>query len=207
MINSALGAGGMSTGGRSGEVRMGRSVGNIVCFNCGGNGHLSTGCTNTPLTYAEQKTIRDQFRINRDTRMQENGAGTSSVGQAVVATRVMKTAEADSRITEIVDDEASKVSTVSCIKVVSVAADREIVGQACTTLMRMPAVAAIFEKAMVDKRVGVDDDYEQPGRAAKQPRTERPTTRSGGSAGMSSRQPAGPQVFTDTTTEPELDRE
>ena len=66
---------------------------------------------------------------------------------------------AGSRITEVSsDDDLAKVKPVSCIKVVSVAADKKIVGQACATLMRMPAVAAIFEKAMVDKRVQVDDD-------------------------------------------------
>ena len=167
VISTASGAGGSQNGGRNGETRMGRNAGNVVCFICGGNGHFSTGCTNTPLTYAEQKKIREQFRSDRDARMQDNGTGNPGVGQAAVATRVIKTAEMDPRITEVVDDQASEVSTVSWIKVVSVAADREIVGQACATLMRMPGVAAIFEKAMVDKRVRVDDDYEQPGQAAK----------------------------------------
>ena len=47
-------------------------------------------------------------------------------------------------------------------------------------------VAAIFKKAMVDKRVRVEDaDYEQPGRVSKQPRIECLMTRSGAAAGPS----------------------
>ena len=88
------------------------------------------------------------------------------------------------------------------MKIVSVAADKNMVGAASSNLMRMPAVAAIFEKAMVDKRVRVEDsDYEQPIWGAKQPRIERPATRSGSAAGPSQRQP--PQVLTDTTPEPD----
>ena len=90
---------------------------------------------------------------------------------------------------------------------VSVAIDTKIVCQACATLMRMPAVAAIFEKAMVDKRVRVeeDEDYEQPARSAKQPRTQGPATRSGNAG--SSKSMAPPQILTDTSPEPDSESE
>ena len=67
-------------------------------------------------------------------------------------------------------DKKSQLSTDSCVKEVSVAADERIVGVACATLMRMPAVTAIFKNPMVDKRVRIHDkDFEEPGRSAKQP--------------------------------------
>ena len=41
-------------------------VNNIVCFNCGGGGHISTACKNAPLPYAEQKRVRVESRAERD---------------------------------------------------------------------------------------------------------------------------------------------
>ena len=229
VINTASGAGmqqGRDVLERGPEARTGRISGGVICFNCGGNGHFSTGCTNTPLTYAEQKRIREQFRSNRDTRAQGDRKGntnservtvlstankTRDDTESVVATRVVTAnVELGSRVTEVRDEEedgVTKESMVSCIKVVSVAADKGIVGHACATLMRMPAVAAVFEKAMVDKRVRVDDDYEQPGCASKQPRTERPTTRSGTTASSGSRPAPTPEILTDSTPEPESESE
>lgn len=105
------------------------------------------------------------------------------------------------------EDQEIQASTISRIKVVSVAVDRAIVGEACSTLMRMPAVAAIFKKAMVDKRVLIEDGaYEETGRATKQARTQGPATRSsslGSSSGI--RQP--PQVLRDSSSEPETEDE
>jgi len=116
--------------------------------------------------------------------------------------------ESGGRVMEVNEGEEDKVSPVSCIKVVSVAADKGIVGAACSTLMRMPAVAAIFEKAMADKRVRLeDDDYEQHGRSQKQPRIQGPTTRSGATTGSSSRPPPPPQILVDTSPEPESESE
>lgn len=45
----------------------------VICFNCGGNGHVSTGYTNPPLTYIEQRKIRDDFRIEREAQLANNG--------------------------------------------------------------------------------------------------------------------------------------
>src|SRR5205085_1879650 len=143
---------------------------NIVCFNCGGTGHISTVCKNPPLSYAEQKRIRDESRAERDAKF---GVPTSGGGENRTMTAVIEKAlpraqsafsvgmatlsmdsQPSSHITELTsggEDKQVSNSSVSCIKVVSVAADKGIVGQACSTLMRMPAVAAIFKKAMVDK--------------------------------------------------------
>ncbi|KAF8431650.1 hypothetical protein BGX38DRAFT_1228326, partial [Terfezia claveryi] len=33
---------------------------NITCYNCGGKGHYSTSCSNSSLSAADQRTIRDQ---------------------------------------------------------------------------------------------------------------------------------------------------
>ena len=218
VINTATGGGGFvsrqTATPRNVESRAGRVNGGIICFNCGGEGHFSTGCTNVPLTYAEQKRIREQFRADREARQRDTsgiGASDHVAGGAQPVSMVRSSQDGvndASRVVEVIsEDNDPKASPVSCIKVVSLAADKKVVGQACATLMRMPAVAAIFEKAMVDKRVRVDDDYEQPARASKQPRTDRPTTRSGTGAGSSSRLPPGPQILTDTTPEPDSDSE
>ena len=37
---------------KSGEARSRRSTANVICYNCGGNGHFSLGFGNPPLTYA-----------------------------------------------------------------------------------------------------------------------------------------------------------
>ena len=210
---------------KSGEARSGRSTANVICFNCGESGHFSPGCVNPPLTYAEQKRIRDQFRVDRDARQQDTAGVGTAAGEKVpsqpqravvsVASQQVSTAQSVNasgepglRITERVGEEGIvKASPISCIKVVSVAADKKIVGQACDTLMRMPAVTAIFETAMVDKRVRVeeDEDYEQPARSAKQPRTQGPATRSGN--GGSGKSMAPLQILTDTSPEPDSESE
>ena len=229
VINTASGAATDRVVNRGVESTVGRSTANVVCFNCGASGHFSLGCTNPPLTYAEQKKIRDQFRMERDARQQEAASAgetagdqtagpglrnaTRSMVQTVSSAKTVSSLEGPSevlnpRITEVSgDDDMTKASPVSCIKVVSVAADKKIVGQACATLMRMPAVAAIFKKAMVDKRVRVkDDDYEEPTRNAKQPRTQVPATRSGG-AGSTSKPFVPPQKLTDTSPKPDSESE
>ena len=201
---------------------------NVVCFNCGEMGHISTVCKNPPLSYAKQKRVRDESRAERDAKMgsstgsavdNSRGATTTTEkcpgkSQPGVPVRVATASTGvgfGGRITEVTSDEKkSQVSgnNVAFVRVVAVAADKRIVGQACATLMRMPAVAAIFENAMVDKRVRVeDDDYELPGRSAKQPRTQGPTTRSGTTPGHSTRSQAPPQVLMDTTPEPDTDSE
>ena len=203
VTNTASGATTVRPANRNREFRSGKSTTNIICFNCGASGHFSLGCTNSPLPYAEQKRIRDQLRIERDAKQHEIASAGGTTGQSaasqafrnttpagarsvsaaqVVSTQGEPDVIAGSRITEVSsDDDLAKVNPVSCIKEVSVVADKKFMGQACATLMRMPAVAAIFEKAMVNKRVRVDDDhYEQPGRSSKQPRTQGPATRSGG---------------------------
>ena len=136
--------------------------------------------------------------------------GSGSVASQQVSTTQSANAneEPGSRFTEIVgEDGIAKASPISSIKVVSVATDKKIVGQAWATLMGMPAVAAIFEKVMVDKRVRieVDDDYEQPACSAKQPRTQGPATRSGNASSGKSMAP--PQILTDTSPEPDLESE
>ena len=71
----------------------------------------------------------------------------------------------------------------------------------------MPAVATIFEKGMVHKRVHVveEDDYEQPTRSAKQPRTQGPAT---GSGNIVSGEPiAPPEIPTNTSPEPDSESE
>lgn len=74
-----------------------------------------------------------------------------------------------------------ELSPISCVKIVSVAVDKNIVEAGFSMLMRMPVVAAVFKKAMADKHVRVEDgDYEQPNCRPKQPRIECATTRSGG---------------------------
>ena len=221
MISKASGAAIDRATTKSGEARSGRSTANVICFNCGESGHFSLGCVNPPLTYAEQKRIRDQFRVDRDARQQDTaGVGTaagekvpSQPRRAVVsfASQQVSTAqsvnaseESGSRITEIVGEAGIvKASPISYIMLVSVAVDKKIVGQACGTIMRMPAVAAIFEEALVDKRVRVeeDDDYEQPARSAKKPRTQGPATRSGYAG--SGKSIALPQILTDTSPEPD----
>ena len=200
------------------EPRAGRAK-SVVCFNCGGSGHFATGCTNPPLTYLEQKRIRDEFRIEREAWLASGSMPVSGTNNdrstTLVAANVGSTVRVSpsaigngERITEVTaEKENLQASTISCIEVVSVAADRAIVGEACYTLMRMPAVAAIFKKAMVDKRVPVEDwTYEETGRATKLPRTHGPATGSG-AAGSSSgvRQP--PQVLHDSSSEPETEDE
>ena len=199
----------------------------VVCFNCGGTGHISTVCKNPPLSYAEQKRVRDESRAERDARVgASTNSGVNNRGSATTVERTQYRAQpaipvrvvattADlglgGWITEIDPEDGNRQvsgNSVSCVRVVSVAPDKRIVGQACATLMRMPAVAAIFENAMVDKRVRVeDDDYELLGRSAKQPRTQGPTTRSSTTAGHGGRPQVSPQVMMDTSPEPDSDSE
>ena len=217
VVKSATGAVQKEAAG-SPRVLVRSGFGNSVCFNCGGNGHISTGCTNTPLPYAEQRKIREDVRLEREARMAATNTNLSAGSGAIrsegpvraqtVPVRVVATTPETGRIMEVNSEEELEVSPVSCIKVVSVAADKAVIGQACSALMRLPAVAAIFENAMADKRVRVDDDdeYEQSSRGPKQPRMQGPTTRSAGGASSSSTRPP-PQVLTDSSPEPESEEE
>lgn len=185
-------------------------------------------CKNPPLSYAEQKRVRDESRAERDAKMSATtgSAADSSRGATTTIERAPSKSQPGvpvrvatgstgigfgGQITEVTcDGKENQVSgnSIACVQVVAVAAHKRIVGQACATLMRMPAVAAIFENAMVDKRVRVeDDDYELPGRSTKQPRTQGPTTRSGTTPGHSTRSQAPPQVLIDTTPEPDPESE
>lgn len=143
--------------------------------------------------------------MNREAR----GGTAHAGGQPVSIAQAVSVSEGPtSKITEVVsEDDPTQASAVSCIKVVSIAVDKKIVGQACATLMRMSAVAAIIEKAMVDKWVRVeDDDYKQPGHSAKQPRMQGPATRSG-TAGLATKPSLPLQILTDTTPEPDSESE
>ena len=186
-----------------------------VCFNCGERGHISTVCRNPPLSYADQRRVRDEARAERESRAmaapntsgneyrtmptileRSNRAQPASTGRVNM---VSSDAEASGRITEVTTEEEQQGTrggeNVSCVKLVSVPADKEIVGRACATLMRMPAVAAIFRNAMADKRVRIDEEGEPSGRGPpKVQRTRPPSARIG--AGGASRPP---QVVADTS--------
>ena len=226
--NAAPGA--VQVAGSGGKREYGGKAGSssVVCFNCREMGHISTVCKNPPLSYAEQKRVRDESRAEQDAKMSattgsaadsSHGATTTierapSKSQPGVPVRVATASTGigfGGRITEVTcDEKENQVSgnSIACVQVVAVAAHKRIVGQACATLMRMPAVAAIFENAVVDKRVRVeDDDYELPGRSTKQPQTQGPTTRSGTTPGHSPRSQAPPQVLMDTTPEPDTESE
>ena len=201
VTNAATGGGQGSNGGQRGAASGAGSTG-VICYNCQKAGHYASQCRSPSVKNADHKGARESMRTEgvggQKTVVVREGA--NSQGPASIVPRVSVANEVR-RLTEITEEE-QQLSPVSCIKVVSVAADKNIVGAACSTLMRMPAVAAIFEKAMIDKRVRIDDDdYEQPVRGTKQPRIEHPTTRSGTATGSSQCQQL--QVLTDTTPEPD----
>ncbi|KAI5803007.1 hypothetical protein EDC01DRAFT_774684 [Geopyxis carbonaria] len=49
------------------------------CFNCGGVGHISTGCTNPPLPFTEQQKLRELWYRSRENLRNEIATGSNVV--------------------------------------------------------------------------------------------------------------------------------
>ena len=198
-VISAVGGGVVGNGGTHRAGSAGGAPSGLICYNCQKAGHNASQCKSPSTRNTDNKGSKEMASGNVPIAKSVGVVEMSSDARANQNTvRNMETGQVN-RVTEVVNEE---LSPVSCVKIVSVAADKDIVGAACSTLMRMPAVLAIFKKAMADKRVQVEDeDYEQPIRGPKQPRIERPVTWSGGTTGPVNRPPA--QVLTDSSLEPE----
>lgn len=85
--------------GLAGRTGLRTAPENTVCFNCGQAGHYSSGCTNSPLTYAEQRKIREEVRVGREAR-----TNSTTVNSGAAAVRVLKATDDQSRITEVETD-------------------------------------------------------------------------------------------------------
>ena len=101
------------------ESRTGRSNGGVICFNCGREGHFSTGCTNVLLKDAKQKRIREQFRADRGARQRDtvgNGENDQVTGGMQLVSMVRSSQDGvntASRVTEVISrDDASNFNTV-----------------------------------------------------------------------------------------------
>ena len=186
-VISAVGGGVDGNGGTYRAGSAGGAPSGLICYNCQKAGHYASQCKSPSTRNTDNKGSKEMASGNVPIAKSVGVVEMSSNARANHnAVRNVETGQVN-RVTEVVNEE---LSPVSCVKIISVAVVKNIVGAACYMLMRMPAVAAIFKKAMADKRVRVEDeDYEQPIPGPKQPRIERPATRSGGTTGPVNRPP------------------
>jgi len=192
------------TGSYSGGYRP-----SMICYNCGGRGHYSNSCTNPPLSPRERQQLRDADRREREVRdlyreRMHHGTGANTVevlpqvrrpvlplpeerftvedGQPqefqVERTRQLPV-ESPVVIPSRPNSGLVEPSTSACVKTCSIG--RRNLGEACAILARIPAVATIFEKALVEKRARVVEEGEDDEEGGHRVTRQRVTEREGGS--------------------------
>jgi len=172
-----------------------------VCYNCGNRGHYSDACTSPALSPYERQRIRDIDRVERESRDaviggQQHATGSNSVELPQQARRsgvpspevglsspdglpydpLSPRTQSSGTLPVAISPRPTtsmflgEPSTSACVKTCSIG--RRNLGEACAILARIPAVATIFEKALVEKRARIveDDEDEEDGghRATRQ---------------------------------------
>jgi len=155
----------------------------IVCYNCGMRGHYSDGCTSAPLSVLERQQIRDNDRREkyiregyfeqpppatgsnlveilpqlRPSTLLPNRGGFSPADGSQEHTSAEREPclPAEPILATPPRIQAPQPAAAACVKIDST--ERGGLGEACAILARIPAVATIFEKALVVKRARLDD--------------------------------------------------
>lgn len=162
----AAGGGTMGNTGMQREGLAGSALSVLICYNCQKPRDTTSQCKSSSTRNADNRGPRESTGNNGMPGVKTVGNGEltnnakSSHGTAsnAVVTEI-------GHVTEVAGEQ---LTPVTCVKVVAVAAVNHIVAAACSTLMRLPAVAAILEKAMVDEHIRVEyGNYEQPTRGPK----------------------------------------
>ena len=146
----------------------------VTCFNCGNRGHYSDTCVNQPLSAYEQQEVRERIRRERELTMQEFRRPDTNQAPPLSGSNSIEIASRPQVPRSPLNH--PKVGTVSsapvtCLRSCSVS--QEDLGIACVVAARIPAVRTIFENALAEKRVRVDDsesDIVASHRAPKVPR-------------------------------------